>query len=125
MVDNKEIDKIIKTLEGAAMLCYEAEDVGNFYKGIEILQKVKMDNKEQLSETMRNVLLRLQEYGSLVRFDGGFWSWKEVDFKPQYNENQYMDKVPVWHCDVRTLRALQKRGLVKLDETLKFCVPVN
>jgi hypothetical protein len=28
---------------------------------------------------------------------------------------------PVWRCDVKTLRALQKRGLVVLDEVRKIC----
>ena len=40
-MNEKEISEIIETLEGAAMLCYEAEDVENFYKAIAILRNIK------------------------------------------------------------------------------------
>lgn len=81
--------------------------------------------QQNLSPKMSEVMKILKEHCEIIRYDGGFWSWSEVNLKLLYNGNQYMGKVPVWHCDVRTLRALQKRGLVKLDETLKFCILVN
>lgn len=69
---------------------------------------------------MQDTLAKLQEHGSLVRFKGGFWSWKCCEI------NHYRDySCPEWHCDVKTLRALEKRGLVELDEQQRLCKLVN
>lgn len=51
-------------------------------------------------------------YGELIRYPGGFWSWRDVEIK---------NEIPAWYCDVKTLRALGKRGIVNLDETKKIC----
>jgi len=47
MIDEKMIEEIKGTLTGAADLCYESEDVGNFYKAIEILDNIKKLDEEQ------------------------------------------------------------------------------
>jgi len=86
---------------------------------------VPADNQPQMSPKMMAVIKELKYYGKLIRYDGGFWSCEGVELKPLYNGGRYMGDAPVWHCDVRTLRALQKRGLVKLDEVAKICILVN
>ena len=76
---------------------------------------------DKLSAVMQEVLEVLKEHKELVRYDGGFWSWKGIELKrTTFNrmDNLY---VPIWHCDVKTLRALHKRGLVELDKTANIC----
>lgn len=77
---------------------------------------------DNLSPTMTETLQLIQEHGKLIRYDGGFWSWKDAAQKPLYNGGKLLCMVPVWHCDVKTLRALEKRGLVVLDEKQKICL---
>ena len=77
-----------------------------------------MDN---LSATMQDVLEVLKEHKELVRYDGGFWSWKGVEIKRTTFTRMNNFDVPVWNCDVKTLRALRKRGLVELDEVANIC----
>ena len=71
---------------------------------------------DKLSPTMQNVLDILKEHKELVRYKGGFWSWNGVEFKRRTFNRMDCYDVPAWHCDVKTLRALHKRGLVELDE---------
>ena len=61
-----------------------------------------------LSPTMMQVTEQMELHGELIRYPGGFWSWRDVEIKRE---------IPVWYCDVKTLRALGKRGIVNLDET--------
>lgn len=65
-----------------------------------------------LSPTMMQVTEQMELHGELIRYPGGFWSWRDVEIKRE---------IPVWYCDVKTLRALGKRGIVNLDETKKIC----
>ena len=65
-----------------------------------------------LSPTMMQVTEQMELHGELIRYPGGFWSWRDVEIKR---------KIPAWYCDVKTLRALGKRGIVNLDETKKIC----
>lgn len=75
----------------------------------------------KLSPKMQEVLDILKEHKELVRYNGGFWSWKGVEIKrTTYNRMDNFD-VPVWWCGVETLRALHKRGLVELDEVTNIC----
>lgn len=67
-----------------------------------------------LSPTMMQVTEQMELHGELIRYPGGFWSWRDVEIKRE---------IPVWYCDVKTLRALGKRGIVNLDETKKICKP--
>jgi len=86
---------------------------------------IPVKTQQNLSVKMLEVLEKLRFTGEFIRYDGGFWSWAGVELKPLYNGGRYMGDAPVWHCDVKTLRALQKRGLVKLDEVAKICILVN
>ena len=65
-----------------------------------------------LSPTMMRVAEQMESHGELIRYPGGFWSWRDVEIK---------NEIPAWYCDVKTLRALGKRGIVNLDETKKIC----
>ena len=76
---------------------------------------------EKLSPTMREVLSILKEHKELVRYDGGFWGWNGVEIKRTTFTRMPNFDVPAWHCDVKTLRALHKRGLVELDEVTNSC----
>lgn len=75
-----------------------------------------------LSETMERVLKVMITHGEkFIRYEGGFWSWEGVEIEKRgLPWNQY--EIPAWHCDVRTLRALQARNVVELDEKKKVCV---
>lgn len=70
-----------------------------------------------LSTTMRETIRVMRKHGNLVRYKGGFWSWENVDLKTR-GENRF---VPTWFCNVQTLRALDKRKLVLLDEDVGEC----
>ena len=65
-----------------------------------------------LSPTMMRVAEQMESHGELIRYPGGFWSWRDVEIK---------NEIPAWYCDVKTLRALRKRGIVNLNETKKIC----
>lgn len=79
----------------------------------------------------------------LIRWEHGFWTYEGVLSEYEDKEKKYPNfwqkgydepfsvfaknmkhaKVtPVWSCDVKTLRALEKRGIVKLDELNKVCI---
>mgnify|MGYP003196876941 CR=1 FL=1 len=64
-----------------------------------------------LSPTMLETIKKIEEHGKLVRYTGGFWSWERCE-----QHDCCGDMVPDWHCDIKTLRALECRGLVLLDE---------
>ena len=64
-----------------------------------------------LSPTMINVVEQMKSHGELIRYPGGFWSWRGVEIKHMQDYD-----VPAWYCDIKTLRALGKRGIVSLDE---------
>lgn len=70
-----------------------------------------------LSPMMVKVVGQMEVHGELIRYPGGFWSWRDVE---KINHTEDYD-VPAWYCDVKTLRALRKRGIVNLDETKKIC----
>ena len=69
-----------------------------------------------LSPTMINVVEQMKSHGELIRYPGGVWSWRGVEIKHMQDYD-----VPAWYCDIKTLRALGKRGIVSLDETKKIC----
>lgn len=75
-----------------------------------------------LSKTMLDTISVMQKHSKLIRYDGGFWSWENIDLKPLYNGGTFMCMVPTWHCDVKTLRALDKRKIVTLDEEQNICI---
>lgn len=79
----------------------------------------------QLSKTMQDTLEKLRDNKELIRYPGGFWSWREVELKSSYNGREFMCMVPIWYCDVKTLHALQKRELVELDEKNEICRLAN
>lgn len=81
-----------------------------------------MENNRGLSDIMLKTIAIMQKHGKLIRYAGGFWSWEDIALKPLCNGGKFLCMVPEWHCDVKTLRALDKRGIVTLDETKKACV---
>lgn len=76
---------------------------------------------DKLSQTMQEVLDVLKEHKALIRYHGGFWSWDGVEIKRTTFTRMDNFDYPAWHCDVKTLRALHKRGLVELDESTNIC----
>ena len=68
----------------------------------------------KLTETQQKTLAAMREHdGELVRLTGGFWTWRDC---PRVKLG-----VPSWYCDMNTLRALEKRGLVTLlQEALSY-----
>lgn len=76
---------------------------------------------EQLSKTMIEVLGKMKEHGKLIRYHGGFWSWEGVEIKTTSFRKMKNYEYPAWNCDVRTLKALHKRGLVILNESENIC----
>lgn len=75
-----------------------------------------------LSRTMLKTIEMMRQHGGFVRYDGGFWSWENVELKPLYNGGMFLCNIPIWYCDVKTLRALEKRGIVALNEGQKICI---
>lgn len=68
-----------------------------------------------MQETVHNMKL----HGQFIRHNGGFWSWLDVEVEIHKNGSQEFI-IPVWWCDVKTLRALAKRNIVRLDEEKKI-----
>ena len=64
-----------------------------------------------LSTKMEEAVRIMKAHGKLIRYDGGFWSWINVE----------IHDAPIWYCGVGTLRALAKRGAIILDEENKSC----
>lgn len=83
---------------------------------------MELTKKANLSKTMIETIKAMQKHGDLKRYDGGFWSWEDIDLKPLYNGGTFLCMIPIWHCDVKTLRALAKRGFVTLKEDQKKCI---
>lgn len=79
----------------------------------------------ELSDTMQKVLDVLKQHKELVRYHGGFWSWKGVEIKRTTFTRMRNYDYPIWYCDIRTLHALQRRGLVELDEKNNICRIIN
>lgn len=99
-----------------------------------------------LSNKMMEVLNVMENHnGKLVRWKHGFWTYegaisrydetiaKYPNFYDKaieepystFSRNMELAKlVPIWKCDVKTLRALEKRGLVLVDEANKVCTMV-
>lgn len=72
-----------------------------------------MANKRDLSAKMKETVQVMKAHGKLIRYNYGFWSWCGVEIDTH--------NVPIWYCDVRTLRGLEKREVVILDEENRFC----
>lgn len=73
-----------------------------------------------LSSKMEETVRIMNAHGNLIRYIGGFWSWIGVEKHQCKNGGNTYD-VPIWYCDVKTLRALAKRGIIILDEEKKVC----
>ena len=73
-----------------------------------------------LSEKMEEAVRVMRVHGKLIRYDGGFWSWVNVEIHRHKNGADTYES-PIWYCGVGTLRALVKRGVVTLDEENKSC----
>ena len=76
-----------------------------------------------MSKTQKEVIRIMEKYGNkLIRWPGGFWTYEgaTIRYRP-FGDHP----VPVWYCGVRTLRAMHKKGLVRLDELQKICVRIK
>lgn len=73
-----------------------------------------------LSAKMEESVRIMRTHGKLIRYDGGFWSWVGVEIHHCRNGADTY-RCPIWYCSVRTLRALDKRHIVTLDEENKVC----
>lgn len=70
-----------------------------------------------LSPTMQAAVDLLRE-GPLVRWPGGFWAHEEEPYVVRERPNDHgwpAYKLPARYTEIRTLRALEKRGLVVCD----------
>lgn len=74
---------------------------------------------------MIKVIEQMEMHGEMIRYPGGFWSWKGVEIQHIHFKCMEDYDVPSWYCDVKTLRALDKRGIVNLDETKKNCMLIK
>lgn len=98
-------DSVAKGLKSIGDVVY-CPKCGNLQVDLE--RRYKMN----LSSMMITAVEQMKAHGELIRYPGGFWSWRDVEIK---------NEIPAWYCDVKTLRALGKRGIVNLDETKKIC----
>lgn len=104
---------------------------------------MKLELKHNLSKTMMETLNIMERHGKLIRWKHGFWTYDgcitkyeetiskcpnfydKANLEPHsvFAKNTELDRLaPAWYCDVKTLRALQKRGYVILDEINEICV---
>ena len=62
---------------------------------------------KKLSTTQQGVLdiLAEQHQGSLVRLPGGFWTYPGCKLRA--------DTVPTWWVDVRTVRSMERQGILE------------
>lgn len=96
---------------------------------------MQLRNNMKLSNTMLETINIMENHnGKLIRYRGGWWSWENSEIKyymrkepretPHFTDYKIHDDdyaIPIWNCDVKTVRALQKRGLVVLDEMNSIC----
>lgn len=70
-----------------------------------------------LSIPQIEVMELLNKYKKFIRYKGGFWS----------NENSELNENgnPVWNCGIDTLRALNKKGYVTLNEENQECILIK
>jgi len=63
---------------------------------------------DKLTATQAKVLSMMAESPDrrIHRLPGGFWTVKGVGIG-------FLGRVPAWYCSIRTLRALEKRGLIR------------
>ena len=48
----------------------------------------------------------------LIRMAGGFWTYEGSEVKPE-NLSQGIAAIPVWYIGTNTVRAMEKKGLLK------------
>ena len=63
-----------------------------------------------LSPTQFETLQKMEENGKLIRWNGGFWSFEDAEIKDVIRDSWGYTSIPQWYCDVRTLRALEKKA---------------
>lgn len=66
---------------------------------------------DNLSDTQKEAVNQLINHGgTFIRKEGGFWTWPDAKG----------NVVPEYYCDVRTLRVLERKGIIVLDEIKKI-----
>ncbi len=72
-----------------------------------------------ISDEMLKCLKYICEHRVMVRYNGGFWS-RENSVKVKINDSVYFGDVPDVYFDVRTLRSLDSKGLIRLREKNEY-----
>lgn len=65
----------------------------------------------KLTPIQQQLIAKIREHGSLVRFRGGFWSGPETPVVKSYD----MD-VPEWYFPTRTVQALIGQGVLTVTQ---------
>jgi hypothetical protein len=66
---------------------------------------------KKLSETQQQLVTKISEYGTLVRYPGGYWSAPGVECSEAVGS-----RYPVWHFGTLTVRALIKQGMLVVSQ---------
>lgn len=72
-----------------------------------------------IQDEVHNVMT---EKGDLIRWEGGFWTYKDAKIGHILKDVYHGDlPVPEWYCGIRTLRSMKSKGWVTLDEQNNIC----
>lgn len=72
-----------------------------------------------LSKVMIETIDMMKQHnGKMIRWKYGLWTFEGAKIKYYVKSNVDNSNVPIpeWYCDVKTLRALHKRGIIQLNE---------
>ncbi|MPM00437.1 hypothetical protein SDC9_46661 [bioreactor metagenome] len=73
-----------------------------------------------LTDVQFNVIQTMLKRGNLHRHSGG-WTYDGVEEWEYTDMSGHTHRFPNWHCNLMTLRVLDRNGIVNLDEKNKIC----
>jgi len=74
------------------------------------------ESERKLSPAMQQALNFMRAHGRLVRWPGGFWTYPECPTTRVQQSRAGVHHVPEWFAGVKTLEALEARGLTVLQK---------
>lgn len=63
-----------------------------------------------------DVIRVMKAHGNILIKKHGFWTYENCEFHKDHNSN-----IPIFSCQITTLRVLARRNIVTLDENKGIC----
>ena len=71
---------------------------------------------KNLSKTQEDAIRVMKAHGNTLIKMHGFWTYENCEFHECHNSN-----IPIFSCQITTLRVLARRNVVTLDEDKCIC----